>query len=70
MIWGICAASGFSAVVFLARGMLGPDPIAAGYTVAGGANLVLMAWLVAAFAFYRKRSADLAQLESVARSFE
>ena len=68
-IFGICAGMGFTAILALGRGLLARDVVnAGGYIAIGIVELWLMLWLLFAFLYYRKRSADLARLESIAAS--
>ena len=70
-IFGICAGMGFTAILALGRGLLARDVVnAGGYIAIGIVELWLMLWLLFAFLYYRKRSADLARLESIAASLE
>jgi hypothetical protein len=69
-IWAVGAGIGFAAAICIVRGLLGPDATAAGYIVIGIVNTALMLWLFLAFAYYRKRSTDLARLEAIANSLE
>ena len=68
-IFSICAGMGFTAILALGRGLLARDVVnAGGYIAIGIVELWLMLWLLFAFLYYRKRSADLARLESIAAS--
>ena len=68
-IFGICAGMGFTATLALGRGLLARDVVnAGGYIAIGIVELWLMLWMLLAFPYYRKRSADLARLESIAAS--
>ena len=75
-IFAMSCAMAFTAVIAITVGLLAPPPppppaaAGAGYVVIGAANLILAAWLLFAFLYYRRRSADLARLEAVAASLE
>jgi hypothetical protein len=74
MIFAMSCAMAFTAMIAITVGLLAPPPppppaaAGAGYVVIGAANLILAAWLLFAFLYYRRRSADLARLEAVAAS--
>jgi hypothetical protein len=58
----------FTAVMALARGLLTTDATLGGYVAIGVVQLMLAAWLVFAFVYYQRRSADVAKLDAIADS--